>query len=78
MTLTKMVNGIEVELTAEEVAVLRKEAEAYQVEKAETQYIRDRLNEYPDWRDQLDQIYHEGLDAWKETIQAVKDKYPKP
>ena len=33
---------------------------------------------YPPITDQLDQIYHEGIDAWKETIQAVKDAYPKP
>ena len=29
-------------------------------------------------QDQLDDIYHNGIDAWKETIKAVKDKYPKP
>jgi hypothetical protein len=28
--------------------------------------------------DQLDKIYHEGIDEWKKTIKAVKDKYPKP
>jgi hypothetical protein len=27
--------------------------------------------------DQLDQIYHEGLDAWKATILAVKEEFPK-
>ena len=33
--------------------------------------------EYPTIVDQLDDIYHNGLDGWKETIKAVKDKYPK-
>ena len=33
---------------------------------------------YPPISDQLDQIFHEGIDAWKETIQAVKDAHPKP
>ena len=33
---------------------------------------------YPSIADQLDQIYHEGIDAWKETIAAVKAEYPKP
>ncbi len=33
---------------------------------------------YPPITDQLDQIYHEGIDAWKETIKAVKDANPKP
>ena len=28
--------------------------------------------------DQLDYIYHNGLDAWKVKIKEVKDKYPKP
>ena len=36
-----------------------------------------RAKEYPAITDQLDTIFHDGLDAWKEQIQAVKDKYPK-
>jgi hypothetical protein len=36
-----------------------------------------RAAEYPAIVDQLDTIYHDGLDAWKAQIQAVKDKYPK-
>ena len=42
------------------------------------QYQRDREKEYPTWEDQLDDIYHNGVDAWKATIKATKDKYPKP
>ena len=42
------------------------------------QYQRDREKEYPTWQDQLDDIYHNGIDAWKATIKATKDKYPKP
>jgi len=42
------------------------------------QYQRDRAEEYPIWQDQLDDIYHNGIDAWKATIKATKDKYPKP
>ena len=41
------------------------------------QYKLDRANEYPSIVDQLDDIYHNGIDGWKETIKAVKDKYPK-
>lgn len=33
--------------------------------------------QYPPLSEQLDQIYHEGVDAWKATIQSVKDAYPK-
>ena len=38
----------------------------------------DRAKEYPSIVDQLDDIYHNGIDGWKTTIKAVKDKYPKP
>jgi len=41
------------------------------------QYQRDRAEEYPTWQDQLDDIYHNGIDAWKATIKVTKDKYPK-
>ena len=41
------------------------------------QYQRNRANEFPSIVDQLDDIYHNGIDGWKETIKAVKDKYPK-
>ena len=40
-------------------------------------YKYQRAAEYPSIADQLDKIFHEGIDGWKETIQAVKDKYPK-
>ena len=40
-------------------------------------YQEKRKLEYPDWEDQLDQIYHRGIDAWKTDIKAIKDKYPK-
>ena len=36
-----------------------------------------RAAEYPSIVDQLDTIFHDGLEAWKEQIQEVKDKYPK-
>lgn len=41
-------------------------------------YARKRVAEYPSIPDQLDKIYNDGIDAWKTTIKAVKDKYPKP
>ena len=33
--------------------------------------------EYPSIVDQLDDIYHNGIDGWKATIKTTKDKYPK-
>jgi hypothetical protein len=40
-------------------------------------YKYARAREYPSFADQFDKIFHEGIDAWKAEIQAVKDKYPK-
>ena len=44
---------------------------------AAVKYQRDRAAEYPSIVDQFDDIYHNGIDAWKATIKATKDKYPK-
>ena len=41
----------------------------------EYQYKREQ--EYPLMQDQLDDIYHNGIDGWKKTIKTIKDKYPK-
>ena len=41
------------------------------------QYQRDRATVYPSIADQLDDIYHNGIDGWKATIKTTKDKYPK-
>ena len=48
-----------------------------QAEYDAKQYQRDRVLEYPSMADQLDDIYHNGIDAWKATIKTIKDKYPK-
>tara|TARA_R110002051_G_C8603067_1_gene480737 strand:+ start:582 stop:908 length:327 start_codon:yes stop_codon:yes gene_type:complete len=40
-------------------------------------YKSNRRKEYPSITDQLDDIYHNGIDAWKATIKVTKDKYPK-
>mgnify|MGYP001569501945 FL=1 len=41
------------------------------------EYQRKRESEYPSIADQLDDLYHNGIDGWKATIKATKDKYPK-
>ena len=41
------------------------------------QYKFDRAVAYPSIADQLDTIYHSGIDAWKATITAVKEEFPK-
>ena len=45
--------------------------------KNREEYKFNRKNEYPSIKDQLDDIYHNGIDGWKATIKAAKDKYPK-
>ena len=40
-------------------------------------YKLKRKQEYPSVIDQLDLIYHSGIDAWKAKIKETKDKYPK-
>ena len=41
-------------------------------------YVEKRIAEYPPISDQLDYIYHNGIDAWKtDIIQPIKDKFPK-
>ena len=42
-----------------------------------TTYTEARAAEYPPIVDQLDKIYHDGIDAWKADIKVIKDKYPK-
>ena len=49
-----------------------------EVERLNNGYQTKRRLEYPSVVDQLDDIYHNGIDAWKATIKATKDKYPKP
>ena len=49
-----------------------------QTEYDSQEYARNRKAEYPSMEDQLDDIYHNGIDGWKATIKTTKDKYPKP
>ena len=58
-------------------AILAKQTEL-RTEYDNNEYARDRAKSYPSIADQLDDIYHNGIDAWKETIKTTKDKYPKP
>lgn len=40
-------------------------------------YRGQRRNAYPPITEQLDMIFHGGIDEWREQIQAVKDQFPK-
>jgi hypothetical protein len=78
MSNMKLVNGVLTEMTAAEITQRELDIAAYAADRAANGYKTDRAAAYPSIADQLDQIYHEGLDAWKSTILAVKAEYPKP
>ena len=42
------------------------------------EYKQARAFAYPSIQDQLDEIFHNGIDSWKAIIQQVKDDNPKP
>ena len=45
--------------------------------QTQVSYVGARIAEYPPLEEQLDKIYHDGIDAWKAEIKVIKDKYPK-
>jgi len=92
-TLYKNVNGTRIELTTAEYNAQIDEwatnSAAQDIRDAivsgggthaDYKEIRKRayIDSVGDIPDQLDYIYHNGLDAWKVQIKIVKDKYPKP
>ena len=60
--------------TAEQIASYETAATT---EEALQVILNNRAKDYPSIKDQLDKIYHSGLDEWKKVIKATKDKYPK-
>ena len=77
---SKIVDGVEVvtwepgitPISDSDITAKVAELEAIQA------YQSKRVAEYPPLEEQLDKIYHSGIDAWKADIKAIKDKYPKP
>jgi len=61
---------------AEENQVEYDEA-AVQAEIDANAYKAQRAAAYPSIADQLDLLYHGGMDAWKAAITAVKEEFPK-
>ncbi len=61
----------------EKKAIADAEAKAISDAEANMTYAEKRSAEYPSIEDQLDDIYHNGVDGWKATIKTVKDKYSK-
>jgi predicted lipoprotein len=57
--------------------IVEYDAQAVQAYVDANEYKSKRAAEYPSIVDQLDTIYHDGIDAWKEQINTIKEKYPK-
>jgi len=74
----KIKNGVTVNMTEAEISARNADMVASEAESASTMYIHMRQAAYPALEEQLDKIYHEGVDAWKADIQAIKDANPKP
>ena len=58
--------------------VLESKVAELQAEYDSKNYARARADAYPSWQDQMDLLYHGGVDALKAELKKTKDKYPKP
>ena len=59
-------------------AAVQAEVDGQTLDPLTLDYTDKRANAYPSIEDQLDKIFHEGIDAWKADIQAIKNAHPKP
>ena len=76
---SKFVNGVEIVTYEDGVTPIDESLVDAKVKELQAiqAYQSKRVAEYPKIEDQLDKIYHSGIDAWKAEIKAIKDKYPK-
>ena len=77
----KLVNGVYIDMTAEEISAKQIEEKAWLEEQNATQYQRERATAYPSMQEQLDMQYWDsvnGTTTWKDAIEAVKTENPKP
>lgn len=70
--------GFETAHATEKQAIEDAETQAEADKTANMTYADKRGQEYPPLEEQLDDIFHNGIDGWKSTITAIKNKYPKP
>ena len=83
MPKTKIVDGVEIQLTPEEETA--RDAEIAEFKKEQEEYLKvkykdDRRIVYPDIGDQLDDLFKQGAFSEEMTakIQKVKTDHPKP
>ena len=68
------INDLAIEIDED---LIQQELVKLQAEYDAQEYARNRQAEYPALAEQLDEIYHNGIDSWKAIIKVTKDKYPK-
>ena len=57
---------------------IEKKALELQTLHKDLEYAKHRKEEYPDWGEQLNKIYDDGITKWKsEMVDPVKAKWPK-
>ena len=81
----KNVNGTNIEMSDGEHAARVQEEEAFAADKAANEYKWNRASAYPDWREQLDLLYHDMVadkgnktGEWFKAVQAVRNANSKP
>tara|TARA_A100001201_G_scaffold128530_1_gene113570 strand:+ start:48 stop:362 length:315 start_codon:yes stop_codon:yes gene_type:complete len=74
----KTVNNIRMEFSDADYEQAILDNATHNYEEQEYAYIDARRDAYPSIEDQLDEIFHNGIDSWKAIIQQVKDDNPKP
>ena len=66
------------ETTSKEISDIDAEVIRLQTEYDAQVYARNRQADYPNWGDQLNKIYDDGITKWKsEMVDPVKAKWPK-
>ena len=73
----EVITWLDKEQTEPTQAEIDAELVRLQAEYDAQEYARNRATAYPAIGDQLDEIYHNGIDSWKAVIKVTKDKYPK-
>jgi len=71
-------NGVDVVIESDEYNAWVDDVAASRLDDEQNGWEQNRIREYPTIGQQLDEIYHNGIDAWKATIKTVKDNNPKP
>ncbi len=77
----KIVNGVAIDLTDEEIELIRLDEERAAIEASKVDYMAKRIAEYPGIADQLDMLYkdqRDGTNHWFDLVDSIKKKYPKP